>query len=134
MRNGVLLSDSPFDRQPPMADSSFTALGDRGFKPRIRILEVSQDFNDAEYGYDYHIYYFFKDNRFQYIFDYTDEADEGRSQKSSVLFPANGKKNAIEYSRRELRTDQQTGKVVSDAIVERKRLVFDGVKFTEEKY
>jgi hypothetical protein len=50
-----------------------------------------------------------------------------------VLFPADGAKNAIEYSLREKQTDPKTGKVVSDTVVERRRLVFDGAKFTEAK-
>jgi hypothetical protein len=132
MDDGVLLSDSPFDELPPMADSSFTVLGDRGFKPPLRILEVAQNFNDAEYGYEHHTYYYYKDKRFHIIFDYTDDSDQGYSQKSTVLFPANGKKNAIEYSKREIRTDPVTGKAISDSIVERRRFVYDGAKFTEE--
>jgi hypothetical protein len=116
--NGVLLSDSPFDPKPPAADYIFTELGDRGFQPPIRILEASHSFADAEYGYDYHVYYYLKGNRFRYIFDYSDQFDQGYSQKSTVLFPADGPKNAIEYSRKEKRTDPETGKVVSDTVVE----------------
>ena len=129
-RKGELLSDNPFINEPIGLNSSFYLLKNLDFNPVIVLLNISQDFNDGENNSFKNEIYYLKNNIFCLLYKYEENVTPNEENIFEIKYPKDSKiNNVMVIIKRKIKYDMKTFEVLSNNVLDRIELIWNGIDF-----